>query len=143
MKKIIKKITKKLKESFQKNPWELVFSNPCYCPDECNKVLIVHQTKNKNLFELSIDWKVAKEDVTEGEKQVSVLMPRKLLMDNLIASGLPISKLAEFDYGIDAFFADMQKESGAKVTKTQNEVTVDEFKKYIRGRVQEEFNRKK
>ena len=142
MSKIFKKAAEKLKKIVQRGTkFELICSNPCACKDECNKVLILSQANDKQTIEIAIDWAVAKTRPTADENGISVLVPRRFLVDNLLMSGNPMSKIEEFSYALDIFFAKMQKERGLARVKLPTEVNMQELKDWVNKQLKEEYGK--
>jgi len=143
MKKNIKKVAKRVKRLVSEvGTWDLIASGACSCKDNCNKVFIMAQPKDKETIELAIDWELSTEKPKPEDKTVSVLVSRQWITDNLLRSGEPPTKLAEFEYALDIYFAEMQKEKGVKNAKMPDEVGVQSLKDWVRKKVNEEYARK-
>jgi len=125
MKDIIKKIFKP--------KINLLFSDKCYCKNDCNKVIMFYEL-DKNTIEVVIDWKISKEKPKKEDNSTSVIIKRKYLLDNLIKASGGISKLEEFDYALQYYENRYLNEKKIKkidsLENFKNWITINIKKKY-------------
>lgn len=132
------KIIDKVKKAIVKDSKELIVSTKCGCVNDCNKVLIIGQTKDKKVLEVTIDWMLSKDRPTEENRFASVVVDREYLMRSLIASGPPLSNLEKFLFALDYYASESIK---VKKNHVMSDLDISELKLWVNEQIKKKYKK--
>lgn len=123
----IKGALKKAKDKIFKKKPKLICSDKCRCAGNCNKGFSVVDIGN-NFIEFFIDWGFSTEGPTAEDRNVSILIDRDFLLNNLLLSGKKLQTRETFDYALKQYVSEyLDEKNGVNGKRDLSKITIKDL----------------